>query len=55
MPLKLTKLACLWDNLEAISEEVVSTSYPQSFEEIGLDFGFILFSITYCNIITFTN
>ena len=40
---KLTKSACLWDNLEAISEEVVSTSYPQSFEEIGLDFGFILY------------
>ena len=40
---KLTKSACLWDNLKEVSEEVVSTSYPQSFEEIGLDFGFILY------------
>lgn len=40
---KLTKSACLWDNLKTVSEEVVSTSYPQSFEEIGLDFGFVLY------------
>lgn len=40
---KLTEYACLWDNLKEVSEDVVSTSYPQSFEELGLDFGFVLY------------
>lgn len=41
---KLTEYACLWDNLNEVSEEVVTTSYPQSFEELGLDFGFVLYT-----------
>lgn len=38
----LTEAAYMWDNLSALSEPV-STAYTQSFEELGLDFGFALY------------
>ena len=41
----LTESAGLWNNLSALSVPV-SSAYPQSFEELGLDFGFVLYKST---------
>ena len=46
--IRFTERASLWENLDLFDEHVVKGVHPFTFENLGVDYGFVLIEKNYC-------